>query len=130
MSCAPETPYFTRFAQTMGDMSGHGPGAATTDAAAARAQLVRIYEAQCAKDETMAESIAQQLSSTRGRGVVMHVNGAFHSDYRQGTAERVRRRVPDARMLVITAVPVENPGTAVIGEEAAKADYVIFTRKP
>jgi uncharacterized iron-regulated protein len=128
MVCTPDTPYFTRFAETMGDMGGHGPGAAPASAAAAKAQMVRIYEAQCAKDETMAESIGRELMSMRGRGVLLHVNGAFHSDYRQGTAERVRRRVPDARMLVITAVPVENPGTAVVGAEAAKADYVIFTR--
>jgi uncharacterized iron-regulated protein len=130
MVCTPDTPYFTRFAETMGDMGGHGPGAAPASAAAAKAQMVRVYEAQCAKDETMAESISRALMSTRGRGVILHVNGAFHSDYRQGTAERVRRRMPDLRALVITAVPVESPGTAVIGAEAAKADYVIFTRKP
>ena len=130
MVCTPDSPYFARFSQAMGGMGGHGPAGATTDASAARAQLVRVYEAQCAKDETMAESIARELMSTRGRGVILHVNGAFHSDYRQGTAERVRRRLPDLRELVITAVPVENPGTAVIGAEAAKADYVIFTRKP
>ena len=123
MICTPNTPYFTRFAETMGGMAGHGAG---TDAAAAQAQMVRIYEAQCSKDETMAESIARVASGK----FVMHVNGAFHSDYRQGTAERVRRRMPDVRMVVITAVPVENPGTAVVGAEAAKADYVIFTRRP
>jgi uncharacterized iron-regulated protein len=130
MICTPDTPYFTRFAETMGDMSGHGPGDAAADAATAQAQMIRVFEAQCAKDETMAESIARALAASRGSGVTLHVNGAFHSDYRQGTVERVRRRVPDARMLVITAVPVENPGTAVVGAEAAKADYVIFTRKP
>ena len=128
--CTPDTPYYTRFAATMGDMSGHGPGGAAPDPAAAKAQLVRIYEAQCAKDETMAESISRELMSSRGRGVILHVNGAFHSDYRQGTAERVQRRMPDVRALVITAVPVANPGTAVVGADAAKADYVIFTRGP
>jgi hypothetical protein len=58
------------------------------------------------------------------------VNGAFHSDFGQGTVERVRRRVPGVRTVVITAMPAEDPGTAVVGAEAAKADYVIFTRKP
>ena len=130
MICTPNTPYFTRFSAAMGGMGGHGPGSGTADAAAAQAQLVRVYEAQCAKDETMAESIARALTSSRGRGVVLHVNGAFHSDFGQGTAERVRRREPGVRTVVITAVPVENPGTAVVGAEAAKADYVIFTRKP
>ena len=126
MLCPTNTPYFARFSEAMGGMGGHGPGAGAADTAAARAQLVRVYEAQCAKDETMAESIA----ANRGGGLVFHVNGAFHSDYGQGTAERVRRRAPSARVLVITALPVENPAAAAIGTEAAKADYVIFTRKP
>ena len=116
--------YFRKFAQAM---TGHGPGGA--DTAAAQATTVRFYEAQCSKDETMAESIARELTSIRGRGVVYHVNGAFHSDYGLGTAERVRRRMPDVRQLVITAVPVPNPGTAVVGTHAGKADYVIFTRR-
>ena len=127
MSC-PNDAYFARFAEAMG---GHGAGGGPptgTDASAAAAMTQRFYEAQCAKDETMAESIAANV--TPGAGMVMHVNGAFHSDYRQGTAMRVARRAPDARILVITAVPVDNPGTAAIGEERAKADYVIFTRKP
>jgi uncharacterized iron-regulated protein len=130
MVCTPDTPYFTRFAQAMGDMGGHGPANQTPDEATKRAQLIRVYEAQCAKDETMAESIARELTASRGRGVVMHVNGAFHSDYRQGTVERLRRRMPDLRMLVITAVPVANPSTAIITAERPKADYVIFTRAP
>lgn len=130
MICPPSTPYFARFAEAMGGMGGHGPGAGATDTAAARAQLVRVYEAQCAKDETMAESIAREAMPSNGRHVLLHVNGAFHSDYGQGTVERVRRRLPGAVTLVLTAVPVDNPSAAVVGVEAAKADYVIFTRKP
>jgi uncharacterized iron-regulated protein len=127
MSCEPTTAYFKRFSAEMGGMGGHGPGASTADAAAAQAQMVRVYEAQCSKDETMAESVAGSL---RSGFVVMHVDGAFHSDYFQGTVERVRRRNPNARILVVTAVPVANPGAAVLDDERTKADYVIFTRKP
>jgi uncharacterized iron-regulated protein len=121
--------YFRKFSDAM---SGHGAGGGpptAADTAAARAMTVRFYEAQCAKDETMAESIARELAEMRGRGVVLHVNGAFHSDYGLGTAERVRRRVSDLRQIVITAVPVPNPGSAVIGTHAGKADFVIFTRR-
>ena len=128
MICPTNDAYFKRFGEAMG---GHGAGGGpptAADAAAAEAMTVRFYEAQCAKDETMAESITRELLTSRGRGVLLHVNGAFHSDYGQGTAERVRRRMPDIRSLVITAVPVENPSTAVLGDEVAKADYVIFTR--
>ena len=130
MICPTNDAYFKRFGEAMGGHSAGGGPPSAGDAAAAQAMTERFYEAQCAKDETMAESITRELMGTRGRGVLLHVNGAFHSDYGLGTAERVRRRMPDIRSLVITAVPVENPGTAVVGAEAAKADYVIFTRKP
>jgi uncharacterized iron-regulated protein len=112
----------------------HGPSSATptaADSAAARASLVRVYEAQCVKDETMAESIARELLARgRGNGVLLHVNGAFHSDYGLGTAERVRRRMPDHRQLLITAVPVDDPATAPLANHGSKADYVIFTKAP
>lgn len=129
LSCTNETAYYRRFAAEMGGHSGAAAMSAT-DSVAAKATLLRFYEAQCSKDETMAESIAREMLAA-GRGIpVLHVNGAFHSDFGQGTAERVRRRMPDLRSLVITAVPVNDPATAVLGEHAAKADYVIFTRAP
>ena len=121
MSCPTTDAYFDRFVEAMG---GHSAG----NAGGASETTRRFYEAQCAKDETMAESIARALNGSRA--VVMHVNGAFHSDYGQGTAARVKRRLPNARTLVITAVPVANPAAAVAGDESKKADYVIFTRKP
>jgi uncharacterized iron-regulated protein len=129
MVCPTTDSYFKRFAEAMGGHSAGGGPPSAGDSAAARAMTVRFYEAQCAKDETMAESIARELMTARGQAVVLHVNGAFHSDFGLGTAERVRRRMPDIRSLTITAVPVENPGSAVIGTHAGKADYVIFTRK-
>ena len=134
MGCAPEGAYYTKFAAVMGGGAMHGPASATAapvDSAAARAALIRVYEAQCVKDETMAESIARELMARgRGNGVILHVNGAFHSDFGLGTAERVRRRMPDHRQLVITAVPVDDPATASLGNHASKADYVIFTKAP
>ena len=129
MVCPTTDAYFRRFGEAMGGHSAGGGPPTAADSAAAQAMTVRFYEAQCAKDETMAESIARELMSVRGRGVVLHVNGAFHSDYGQGTAERVRRRMADIRTLVITAVPVDNPSSAVIGTHAGKADFVIFTRR-
>lgn len=131
MTCAPNDAYYRRFAAEMsGHSAGGGPPSAA-DSAAAAAMTLRFYEAQCAKDETMAESIAREfMMSSRRTEIVLHVNGAFHSDFGQGTAERVRRRLPDMRQLVITAVPVDDPATAAIGDNGRKADYVIFTRTP
>ena len=34
------------------------------------------------------------------------------------------------RLLLITAVPVDDTATAMMGKEGAKADYVIFTKAP
>jgi uncharacterized iron-regulated protein len=127
MTCPTNDAYFQRFTEAMG---GHSAGSGPPTAANVSASTVMFYQAQCSKDETMAESIARALQTTRGDGIVVHYNGSFHSDYGQGTAERVRRRMPNVRSLVITAVPVENPGAAAMTSERGKADYVIFTRKP
>jgi uncharacterized iron-regulated protein len=122
----PRDAYYDRFAETM---SGHA-GAGGADTTGAGQVMWRFYEAQCAKDEAMAESIVRALPGPgRAQTIVMHVTGAFHSDYRQGTVMRVVRRAPGARALVITAVPVDDPARAALGNEGQKADYVIFTKK-
>jgi hypothetical protein len=58
----------------------------------------------------------------------VHFNGAFHTDYRQGTAARALRRAPGARALVITAVPSMDPAHAPLGDAPSRADYVIVTK--
>lgn len=89
----------------------------------------RFYEAQCIKDETMSESIASARTATPG-AIVVHFNGAFHSDFGLGTAERAKRRAPDAKSVVVTAIPVASPSSAALGEHATRAEFVIFTKKP
>jgi uncharacterized iron-regulated protein len=124
--CAPEGEYFRRFGQAMGGMHGHG---AAPDPAAANATLARFYEAQCIKDETMAESIVRARDVWRG-WMVVHYNGAFHSDHRLGTVERLARRLPDARIAVVSIVPVPDPATASAAEFADRGDYVVFVPAP
>lgn len=124
--CAPEGEYFRRFGEAMGGMQGHGAG---TDTAAARATLVRFYEAQCVKDETMAESIVRARDTWRG-WMVVHYTGAFHSDRRLGTVERLARRLPDVRIAVVSIVPVPDPGTADPAAFADRGDYVVFVPAP
>lgn len=121
--------YYARFAQ---EMTGHGAGGGpptASDTAQMAAMTDRFYDAQCVKDETMAESIVRALERAGGDAIVVHFNGAFHSDYRQGTVMRVARRLPDLRRLVITAVPTASPASEPMGDNARRADYVIFTRK-
>jgi uncharacterized iron-regulated protein len=117
--CAPEGEYHRRFSDAMGGMAGHG-GHGAAD---------RYYAAQCLKDETMAESIVRAREAWPGWGVV-HVSGAFHSDFRLGTVERLARRLPRARIAVVSIVPVPDPGVANPAEHAGRADWVVFTRRP
>src|SRR5205085_11907725 len=58
---APNDDYYKKFAETMG---AH-PGATgeKKDEAEERAMMERFYQAQCVKDETMAESIAKSFAN-------------------------------------------------------------------
>jgi uncharacterized iron-regulated protein len=121
----PEDEYFEKFREVMGDMSSHQPGT-SPDSSAAR--LLRIYQAQCIKDETMGESVARAWSPGR---LVVHYNGAFHSDFRLGTVDRARQRAEGAKVLVVTAVPVPaldqlEPSKA----ERKRADYLVYVLAP
>ena len=49
-----------------------------------------LYEAQCIKDDAMAESISNYLSDKKNK-IVIHYNGDFHSRYGLGTANRVKK---------------------------------------
>lgn len=127
----PHDAYFDRFKKTMGDMSGHGPGsgAALTEEAKA-AQLERVYQSQCSKDETMGESIARAYAAAPPRALVLHVNGAFHSDYRQGTAARAQWRLKDKQVSVVSFMPVDDLDKADGKSDRSIGDYIVFTLKP
>jgi len=120
--CPLDDDYFERFAKVMGGHAAPGLDAATTTR--------QYYEAQCVKDETMAESVVRARSAAGGAPLVIHVNGSFHSDFGDGTAERVRRRLPDARIIVITGVPVHDLDAADAKSERKKGDWIVFTIQP
>jgi uncharacterized iron-regulated protein len=121
----PEDEYFEKFATVMGDMSAHGPSAAPDDP---RARMKRMYEAQCVKDETMGESVARAWRPGR---VVVHFNGAFHSDFHLGTAARALQRAPGARMVVVTAVPIKELDQIKPSKEDRKrSDYLLYVLAP
>ncbi|MDE0904901.1 MAG: ChaN family lipoprotein [Planctomycetota bacterium] len=65
--------------------------------------LERIFEAQCIKDEAMAESIAEHLASSPSpKPQVVFWCGRFHSDFGLGTVERLVRRMPGLKIAVIS----------------------------
>jgi uncharacterized iron-regulated protein len=119
-----EDEYFVRFKAVMG-------------AHPSMDQLQRYYDSQCAKDETMAESIARAwtAASTSGgaRPTVVHYNGAFHSDFGLGTASRTQRRLPQAKIVVVTMVPLTDikalDAIKPEGEDLKRARYLVFTIK-
>lgn len=109
--------YYKRFLEAMGQHPD-----ATAD---------KFYFAQCLKDETMGESIAQSHAAGSIGGkkpLIVHVNGAFHSDFHFGTAARAARRLPNAKVAVVTVLPVadmaaQKPDAA----ERRRGDFLIYT---
>lgn len=134
LQCRAGGDYFDRFADAMGEhpeKDAKGPGDAK--AAEARQRLERYYAAQCLKDETMGESVARafDMASVGGqKPLVVHFNGAFHSDFTQGTAERAKRRLPGKRVVVLSVLPVANLDTlSPDKKERKRADYLVYTTK-
>lgn len=137
LQCPPDA-YFERFAKAMGSHAADatkkpedGTPAGGEGARPDGDRTDRYYWSQCVKDETMAESIAAAFEARQDpRGAVVHINGAFHSDFGLGTAERVRRRLPGRRVAVVTIQPVANLDTlAPGGEDLTRAEYLVFTLK-
>ncbi len=121
--------YFERFAETM---NAHpAPGSETKTDDEKRATTERYYLSQCLKDETMAESIVAAFDRQAGRpGPIVHYNGAFHSDFGSGVAERVRRRLPGRRVAIVSMLPVSDiDGVAPDDEDLKRAEYLVYTVK-
>lgn len=133
----PKDGYFTRFSAQMGSHpvaandAPRDPAAVAKAAENQRAMVERFYLSQCLKDETMAESIARAFAKQEGRpGTLVHYNGAFHSDYGLGTAERVRHRLPGRRVAIVSMIPGDGLDALSPGEdELALGDYLVFTIK-
>ncbi len=126
----PKDAYYTKFAQTMtGHSAGGGPPTAA-DAAAMAQMTDKFYEAQCVKDEAMGEAIVNAWRAAPKGTIVFQVDGAFHSDAGLGTVERARRRAPEAKTIVLSAVPIADLSKANGAEHADKGDYILFTRAP
>lgn len=126
LDCPTTDDYHARFVAVMSGGGGAGHGGSTMPNAA----VERFYQAQCIKDETMAESIAEALTRATPGTVVVHLTGAFHSDHRLGTASRVLRRVPDATMRTLTTVRVAGDTRALADTVRARADWLVITPEP
>jgi uncharacterized iron-regulated protein len=119
--------YYDRFLEAMG---GHPPSG-DPKAADIQQKNDRFYLAQCLKDETMGESIAAAFEKGgNGHATIVHFNGAFHSDYAQGTAAAARRRMPGRRVAVVSVLPVEDLDRERPDDDDLKlGDYLLYTIK-
>ena len=91
----------------------------------------RMYRSQCAKDDAMAEGIADYLASNPHRQpLVIHCNGNFHSDYGLGTAARLAARAPLAQAAVISMVADPDVGKADLTSARKKAHYLLVVPAP
>jgi uncharacterized iron-regulated protein len=115
LQCPTSGSYYDRFVDAMG---GHaGPTS-------------NFYFAQCVKDETMGESVAETFHKTTGRVAIVHFDGAFHSDFGEGTAGSARRRMPGRRIAVVSIVPITDLDSARPAEaDLKRADYLVYTAK-
>jgi uncharacterized iron-regulated protein len=124
----PKDAYFDRFSATMG---GHPAGDGPDAVAKQKAMVERYYYAQCLKDEVMGESVARVALGPGEGPLVVHYNGAFHSDFALGAAERARRRLPGSRLAVVSMLPVESlDGITPSAEDLTRADYLVYTLAP
>ncbi len=119
----PTDDYFKRFAIEMGKHPmGEGPPPSPAELSAMTA---KFYQAQCVKDETMAESIVRAYRNP-GAPLVIQYNGDFHSAFGEGTAARVRRELPKARVMVISTIPVPSLDSVDAKAMRKQGDWLLF----
>ncbi|MHC4779181.1 MAG: ChaN family lipoprotein, partial [Planctomycetota bacterium] len=116
---APPGTYKKKFLRTMGAMGGRS-----------NPMVERIYRSQCLKDDTMAESIVDHLSKPgKGKSLVIHYNGSFHSDGHLGTVERVEKRLPGKKVVVVKIVSDRDLLSADVAPYKGDAEYLLVLRK-
>ncbi|HYW51462.1 MAG TPA: ChaN family lipoprotein [Gemmatimonadaceae bacterium] len=124
--CPTGDQYHRNFVEVMSGAHGGGAPGASGATPSMQGMMDQFYQAQCIKDETMAEAIVDARARAGTDAVVVHFTGAFHSDYALGTVSRVIRRIPAARPVVVTAVPTPDPAREDAAPYADRAQYVIL----
>lgn len=100
-------------------MKGHG---GMDDSDAGRL----FFEAQCLKDDTMAESITDFLASHQHRPVlVVHLCGKFHSDFGLGTVSRILTRNGLARVTVVSTERLDQRDELDLQDVKGRAHFMM-----
>jgi len=87
----------------------------------------KMYEAQCLKDDTMAESIDDFLSKNPDKKIITY-EGDFHSDYRLGIVKKVLLLRPELKVSVVSVIPIENLDSINYDENKGRGDFIIFVK--
>jgi uncharacterized iron-regulated protein len=126
----PEDRYRERFWEAIaGRAEGEAPPEPedAEDGAAHRAvtdeEVLGMFRGQLVMDATMAASIAD--ASQAGADKVVHLVGHFHCDFDGGLVQELRRRLPDARIVVVSMLNVDE--AALRDEDLGRADFVVYT---
>ena len=88
----------------------------TRDDAALKDELLELLGREpTPKELTLARDLFAIAMETPGgaRPLVVHVNGAFHSDFHFGTVSRAQRRLPGKRIAVVTVAPSTCRNTSI-----------------
>lgn len=119
---APEDDYRKAFYALMGGQSS--PMHAMNDI------MLPLYQAQCLKDDTMAESIVLALNN-KPKARLIHFNGAFHSHAFLGTVSRVKEALPKLKIAVISPIYSADWQTIKLNSEDKQAGtHIIYLPEP
>lgn len=110
----PSAEYSKRFRALMGSSAEASMG------------LDNILSSQSLWDATMAYWISQALERHK-HGLIVHLNGGFHTAYRLGTVEHLAKYSPKAKAVVITMRYEENFKEFDKDKHADLGDFVILT---
>lgn len=114
---APPGPYRDGFHEAVKDHVGADQGEA----------IDRMFAAQCLKDDTMAESMADYLEAhVHRRPLVVHLCGRFHSDFGLGTVARLIRRNPAVQVGLVSAIVVSEEEPFDFSEDRGRAHYLVL----
>jgi uncharacterized iron-regulated protein len=89
--------------------------------------LNKILDSQSLWDATMADSVAKSLLLREENALVLHINGAFHTENRLGIVEHLLKYKPKTRVIVITMKSVDNFPNFDATKDADAGDFVILT---
>jgi uncharacterized iron-regulated protein len=114
---APQDRYWDLFKESMKQHPGMASGGPPVEG---------MYRAQCAKDDAMAESIAEYLESHPHRKpLVVHRCGNFHCDYGLGTVARLLQREPLLQVGVVSMAAVTDVNHPDLAKQLRKAHYLL-----